>query len=185
MTTANSLKAGITGDCTALRELDVDDVGEAYYRWMTDPDVVRHLESRFQAHTMESLRQFVAAARADPDTVLFGIILRAGGRHIGNIKLGPVARPHGTADIGLLIGEKDCWGRGYATEAISLAARFAFDTLGLRKVTASCYSSNEASARAFEKVGFVREGLRRAQFMSENGPVDQILLGLQGPDSEG
>ena len=45
------------------------------------------------------------------------------GRHIGNIKIGPVHSYHRRARIGLLIGEKEFWNRGYATEAIKLAAR--------------------------------------------------------------
>jgi [ribosomal protein S5]-alanine N-acetyltransferase len=185
MKVASTEVVQVVGERVLLRELVVDDVGEAYVRWMTDGDVLRHLEARFQRHTIETLRQFVAAMEADEGNVLFGIFLIANDRHIGNIKLGPVIPPHGTADIGLLIGERDCWGRGYATEAVRLVARYAFDTLALRKVTASCYSSNEGSARAFEKAGFVREGVRPAQFMSDEGPVDQIMLGLLRPSGMG
>jgi [ribosomal protein S5]-alanine N-acetyltransferase len=179
---ATGTGARVDGARTHLRELEVDDVGEAYCRWLNDPEVNRYLESRYVVHTVHALREWVAAKRADPDNVLFGIMLNDGNVHIGNIKLGPVDRTYGTADIGLFIGEKAHWGRGYATEAIDLIARYAFDTLRLRKVTASCYSSNESSARAFEKVGFEREGLRRAQFLSEHGPEDQIMLGLLRPD---
>jgi [ribosomal protein S5]-alanine N-acetyltransferase len=184
MTSTTTMPAQIAGDRVILREMEVDDVGEEYVRWLNDPEVNKYLESRFTTHTVDSVRSWVAEKRADPDTVLFGIFLRPGKAHIGNIKVGPVDRTYGTADIGLIIGAKEHWGKGYATDAIELIARFAFESLHLRKVTASCYSSNEASARAFEKVGFQREGLRRAQFLSDDGPEDQIMLGLLRSDIE-
>jgi RimJ/RimL family protein N-acetyltransferase len=83
--------------------------------------------------------------------------------------------------MGLLIGERAYWGRGIATEVISLVARYAFDELRLHKVTAGCYSINRAAIKAFEKAGFVREGLRRKQYECNGEYVDHVLLGLLGP----
>jgi RimJ/RimL family protein N-acetyltransferase len=163
----------------ALRDLRPDDVGSAYLRWMTDPAVVRYLESRFAVHTEASLRAWVVEQAARDDTLLLAIVERDGGRHVGNIKVGPLAAHHGTADVGLLIGERDVWGRGYATAAIRQATDLAWDRLGARKLTASCYSGNAASARAFLRAGWVDEGRRPAQFLDDDGDAhDQLLLGI-------
>lgn len=160
-----------------LRYLDVSDVGAAYEVWMNDPYVTRFLESRFVPHTQKDLRGFVHNMQENPSNHLLAVILRQIDRHVGNLKIGPVDSHHGTANIGILIGERDCWGRGIASEAIGLACGFAFGPLDLRKLTAGVYSNNHASIRAFEKAGFMREGVQKAQYISGGVPVDGILLG--------
>lgn len=165
-----------------LREVRPSDVNEHYYRWMNDPEVTLFLESRFAPNSMEKIQEFVAGKLGDQDNVFLAIVLKEEDRHIGNIKLGPIQWIHRLAEIGLLIGEKDCWGKGFATEAIQLVSDYAFNVLNLHKVTAGCYGPNEGSARAFQKAGFVVEGIRKKQFYSNGSYVDDILLGLIRPE---
>lgn len=172
----------IEGKRIYLREVRPSDVNERYYRWLNDPEVTRFLESRYFPNSVEQIRDFVAGKLGDRDNVFLAVVLKEEDRHIGNIKLGPIQWIHRLADIGLLIGEKDCWGQGYATEAIQLFSDYAFNVLNLHKVTAGCYAPNEGSARAFRKAGFAVEGIRKDQFYSNGAYVDEILLGLIRPD---
>lgn len=162
---------------TSIRPLTLEDVGDHYVRWMNDPEIIRYLESRFSTHTRESISDFVAAHRPDNGNYLFAIVAMPEGKHIGNIKLGPVNRQHSHADIGILVGERDYWGRGHAGAAIELVTRFAFDVLGLHKVTAGCYGPNVGSRKAFERAGFTVEGTRPDQYLCDGEFVDGILLG--------
>jgi RimJ/RimL family protein N-acetyltransferase len=164
-----------------LREVRLTDIDAGYLRWMNDPEVNQYLESRFHPLTRQDLEAFVTKMQTAPDNAFFAIVARDADKHVGNIKLGPINRTHRTADIGLLIGEKDHWGRGIATEAIHLVTEYGFGTLNLHKLTAGCYSCNPSSARAFEKAGYAREGLRREQFQSHGQFVDQILIGRVCP----
>jgi [ribosomal protein S5]-alanine N-acetyltransferase len=160
-----------------LRKLTARDVNERYCGWMNDPQVNRFLESRFQSHSIKSLKAFLRCVQNDKHTVFFAIILKNGDRHIGNIKLGPINTVHSCADIGILIGEKDCWGKGYATDAIVLLVEYAFRSLNLHKVTAGCYAPNVGSLKAFRKAGFLQEGFRIKHCLCEGKYVDDILLG--------
>lgn len=164
-----------------LRPVSLADAGPRYLGWINDPEVNRYLESRFETATLSGLRAFISSMRADPATHFLAIVLKAGNRHIGNIKLGPVNRVHGFAEIGILLGEKDCWGKGYATEAISLLCGFAFGSLGLHKLTAGAYAANRGSVRAFLKAGFSREGRKRDQYRCGDGYQDLVLLGKVAP----
>lgn len=65
----------------------------------------------------------------------------------------------------IIIGEKSYWGGGRATEAYTLILRYAFDRLNLRRVFAGCRADHLASATTLEKVGMVREGCQRQQFL--------------------
>lgn len=163
------------GRAAALFVLEPGDATETYLGWMRDPAVQDFLESRFARHDLASLRAFIAAM-ADSDHSLFMGIRDAGGRHVGNIKLGPIDWQHGTGDIGLLIGDRAVHGRGIGTEAIGLICGIARH-LGLAKVTAGAYEMNAGSIRAFEKAGFSIEGRRVAQFVHEGQRIDQVLMG--------
>jgi [ribosomal protein S5]-alanine N-acetyltransferase len=167
------------GELIGVRPLRPDDVGERYLGWMRDPQVLRYLEARFGEQTLASLRDFVAANADRPDTLLLAICaLDDAETHIGNIKVGPLHPHHGTADVGLIIGERAWWGRGAGREAIALATRLAAERLRARKLTASCYGSHVASAKAFLANGWTDEGRRPAQFVGEHGVEDQWMLGL-------
>ena len=174
-------KAQLTGERVVLRRLEVSDVTDRYVEWMNDPEVTQFLESRFVTQTRDSVSDFVASALATPDLEFFAIVDRATQTHVGNIKLGPIDRNHMTADVGLMIGERVFWGKGYGTQAISLITQYAFDELGLCKVTAGAYSNNLGSIRAFEKAGWQVEGTRPNAFRSGEGRVDHVLLGISRP----
>jgi len=166
-----------------LRPMRETDATETYCGWLNDPEVNQYLESRFERATVDSVREFIREKTGDEREPFFAIVLNDGDRHIGNIKLGPINPIHRFAEIGLLIGEKDCWGRGYAAEAIDAVTRHAFESLGLHRVSAGCYADNEGSARAFEKAGFSREGVRRSCCLSNGRYVDVILLGRVHDDT--
>lgn len=128
--------------------------------------------------TRETIREFVAAINAKNDEFLFGIYPRANDCHIGNIKVGPIHPYHRVGDVSLWIGDKNCWGKGYATEAIAAVSRHAFDVLGARKLSASMYEFNQGSYRAFIKAGYRHEGRRRAHYAFEGRRADLLLTGL-------
>ena len=165
-----------------LRELGPDDVTERYLAWLNDPEVKRYLETRHRRQDLEAIRAFVAHVNASEDEHLFGICLTADGRHIGNIKLGPIKANHSLADVSLFTGERDCWGQGYASEAIRLVSAFAIEELGLSKLAAGFYAPNEASISAFAKAGFSREGLRRKHYLLDGEPCDIVEMGLTAED---
>ncbi len=174
--------AFITGTHLYLRGLQATDAAGPYLNWLNDPEVGRYLETRYQPWSQARLERYLAQLDGSQHDFLFGICLRAGDRHIGNIKLGPVNWIHRFADIGLLIGEKDQWGKGYASEAIGLICDFAFGTLNLHKLKAGCYADNQGSARAFLRNGFVEEGRLRQQWLIDNQYQDSLLLGLLRDD---
>ena len=160
-----------------FRELAAADCTPRYLGWLNDPEVNRYLETRFTAQSLESIRAFVAGVNGRPDEHLLGMFLRADGVHIGNIKVGPVKPNHALADISLFIGERGCWGQGYATEAIVAASRHDFAALGVRKLSAGIYAPNIGSTRAFLKAGYREESRRPGHYLLDGQPCDILELG--------
>jgi RimJ/RimL family protein N-acetyltransferase len=156
-----AVQARVEGDVVFLRRLELDDVTAHYLRWLNDPEISQFLETRHRPQTAQTIREFVERVNARDDEFLFGIFLKKDGRHVGNIKVGPVKQNHSLADVSLLIGERDCWGQGIATDAIRAVSRFAFQSVGLLKLNAAAYAANRGSLGAFLRAGYAQEGLRR------------------------
>lgn len=164
------------------RALSAEDCTPRYVSWLNDPRVNRFLETRFAPQTLQSVREFVERVGRSGDEHLFGMFSREGGAHIGNIKVGPVRAVHGVAEISLFIGETEYWGRGYAREAIAAVSRHSFERLGVRKLAAGMYAENEASYRAFRRVGYRDEGRRHAHYLLDGKPCDILELGCTAED---
>lgn len=161
-----------------LRELEIADVTQTYVDWLNDDTINRYLETRFHKQDGDAVRGFVETVRGRDNEFLFGIFLLSDARHIGNIKIGPINPHHRVGDISLFIGDRDSWGRGYATEAIVALSEHAFSTLAMRKVSAGIYAPNTGSIRAFIKSGYRQEGMRRNHYTLNGEPCDLIEFGL-------
>lgn len=158
-----------------LRVLTPADAGGPYLQWMNDSEVTKYLESRFHRFTEKDLKEYITLLNKRANVLFMGIFLGDSDVHIGNIKLEMVEHHH-RGEIGILVGDKAQWGKGFASEAIQRLSDHALRTLKLHKVTAGCYSNNVASQRAFEKAGFIIEGRRREHFRFADQWVDLILL---------
>src|SRR5438128_7677311 len=79
------------------------------------------------------------------------------------------------AITGIVIGEKDCWGKGYATEAMRLRTRYAFRELNLHKLMTEVDTENVASRKALERSGYKTVGIRRDQSFREGKWKDRWL----------
>jgi len=171
----------LSGKRILLKKLTVSDVSDAYHRWMNDPEINQYMESRFFPSSLEDLKANVEKIADSQDNFFFAILTNENRKHIGNIKLGPVNWIHRRADIGIIIGDKNSWGRGYGSDAIEAICSFAFRNLNLHKLTAGGYVSNVASYKAFKKCQFQLEGTRKCHAFCNGQYADTLLLGLINP----
>ena len=83
---------------------------------------------------------------------------------------------HGTAELGIIIGEADARGKGYGTEATRLLLDYAFTAVGLHNVMLRVYAFNLAGIRAYEKAGFHVIGRRRESHLMAGRRWDEIFM---------
>lgn len=164
-----------------LREVRESDLNASYVSWLNDSEVNSFLETRFVPQSIESIRSYWQNHRDAVNSPWFAIELIESNQHIGNIKLGPIDWVHRRADVSLFIGDKASWGKGYASEAIFLMSKWAFDQLDLYKLSAGIYSTNIGSRRAFEKAGFALEATLKDELYSDGSRVDLWRMGLLRP----
>jgi RimJ/RimL family protein N-acetyltransferase len=134
-----------------------------YWKWICDPEVNPGLTDIGACVSIENEYEWYDnnAGKAGGNSVYFDIHELDSMRLVGDCLLFDIDHAEGTAELGIMIGEKDCWNRGYATETVALLARYAFDVLGLSSVILNVYDFNEWAVAAYRKAGFREVGRRR------------------------
>ena len=152
---------------------------DRYVGWLNDAEVVRYSEQRFTRHTLESCRKYWMTFRGSPH--YFWAIETSGGssagEHIGNINAYLDPR-HGLADVGILIGERSAWGKGYGTEAWIAVCDWLLRSAGVRKITAGTLSCNHGMIAIMDRAGMIEDGRRSRQQILDGGEVDIIHRAL-------
>ena len=82
------------------------------------------------------------------------------------------------ASLGIIIGEKAYWGKGYGTDATRLLLDYGFNVLNLHSVELSVYSFNERAIRCYEKVGFTQTGRHREARILRGKTHDIITMDI-------
>jgi RimJ/RimL family protein N-acetyltransferase len=175
----------IVGEKVALGPLRRD-LTPYYQRWINDFEVTRTLATRLAPVTWEAEEIWYQNAVKGDHSVYFTIFERETLRPIGNTSLGGIDHCHRTAEFGILIGEKDCWGKGYGTETATLMLDYGFTALGLHNITLGVHSFNERGIRAYSRAGFriigrIREAVRLGGRAYDTILMDCLATEFQSP----
>jgi len=162
----------LRGGKVALRPFGPVDVSDNYIGWLNDPAVVRFSNQRFRRHDRASCLRYLASFEGSGNLFL-GIRRMADDRPIGTMTA-YLAEPHGTADIGILLGDTATWGKGYGQDAWNTLLAWLLGERSLRKVTAGALACNRGMVAVMERSGMHLEGARRAQEIVE-GRAEDVL----------
>jgi len=173
----------LTGPRLKLIPFKEEHVCDAYIGWLNDPEVNQFLDARFVRQTRETVLAYVQSFYGDAEKYMWGICQKDNKNFIGTATLGDINRHHRRGVLGLMIGGKGCWGKGYGTEVIKLIVDFAFKKLNLHKVTAGAVADNLRSIKAFQEAGFEIEGRMKSQDFSDGVFRDAIYMGLVNTNS--
>lgn len=146
------LSESIKGKRIYFRTLTENDASERYCKWLNDPTVNKYLETR--KATIESLKKYINEKNEAENCLFLGIFDKKYHNHIGNIKLEPIDYKNNRATFGILIGDKDYWGKSIGEEAAKLLVDYAFEKLDIRTIDLGVISENKPAIRLYEKVGF-------------------------------
>ena len=168
----------LENDRLYLRTLSKEDDLKNYECWINNQANTIYMGSGNFPETSSSLKKYVEDFEGSKNGILLGIFLKETDAHIGNITLQQINWKDGYGEIGIIIGDEKQWGKGYATDSIRLVVEHAFNKLNLRKIYSGIVDGNGGSIKAFEKVGFKKEGLLREHFYLNNKYHDYLRYGL-------
>lgn len=167
----------ISGERIYLRAWERTDL-ETFTRWFNDPEVTVNLGNAYPALSTAKEEQFLEQALLDDKRRHYCIVLREGDLLIGNCSFHEIDTFQRSAEIGIVIGEKDYWSQGYGREAVSMLLEIGFEGLGLNRVQLLCYDFNARARRAYEAVGFVEEGRMRHSHFVAGAFHDMVIMSV-------
>jgi len=167
----------ILGDLVLLRALAPTDA-ESLWRWNNDPDVMRWMDAYYDQHLEGVRKRLDERGQNTYGDTLYGIEVQDEDRLIGLVRLRDAEPETGCAGLDIYLGEKDHWGRGFATDALRTMCRYGFDTMRLHKISLTVVAENHAAHHIYQKVGFVEEGRLRQVFHRDGLWYDQYAMGM-------
>jgi len=167
-----------TGELVRLAAPNPEADAESVARWLQDSEYVRLMDIRPAQPRLA--KTFKERLNEDLKDTLFFFHIRAlaDDRLLGSIDIDIDHWSHGEGWVGIDIGERENWGKGYGTDAMRVILRYAFTELNLHRVALNVFEYNPRAVRSYEKSGFVVEG-RVRQFLERDGRRwDVIYMGI-------
>jgi RimJ/RimL family protein N-acetyltransferase len=149
---------GLAGESVRLVPSEASTHLENAILWMNDPEVTARLHM-ITGVTRRQEELFFERMATQRETDLHWAIMTEEFGHIGFIALHQINWQFRLASGGIMIGERRAWGRGFATDAVRVRTRFAFDQLGIHRIEGQ--TINPAMRRVYERAGYLEEGVAR------------------------
>ncbi len=156
-------------------------LAEACVRWNQDSEYLRLLDAN--ACNQMSVKKITEWIEKDQEKdplpfLLFAIRTLDQEKLVGFIDLENYNNPHGEAFVGIGLGEREFWGKGYGTDAMMVILRYGFMELNLRRISLNTFGYNPRAIRSYEKAGFIREGGERQFLHRERQRWDLLYMGI-------
>ena len=164
----------LLGRMVKLAPFNEEDITDEYVGWLNNPVVTRFSNQRFIEHNHENCRRYLDGFEGSPNLFL-SVRRLQDDRPIGTMAA-YIAPQHGTADLGILIGDPSAWGQGYGQDAWGALAELLLRQPAMRKITCGTLACNQAMIRLAERSGMELEARRVAQELIDGQPVDVLYF---------
>jgi len=161
--------------------VDPREIAEATVRWNRDSEYQRL--AMIEPANQYSLKMLTEWGEKDqekdpPGFYFFAIRELTTDRLLGSCGLGGDFYPHGEGFVGIVIGRREDWNKGYGTDAMLVLLGFAFEEFNLRRVALSTFEHNLRGVRSYEKAGFIYEGKQRAYVLRDGQRNSVVFMGI-------
>ena len=154
--------------------MDVNDA-EKYTEWLNDLDVISNLSIYNSIINTDIEKSFLEKLSKEHN---YSIIDTETNSLIGSCGFIELDHLNQVGEVGIFIGDKKYWNKGYGTEAFKLLLDYGFKALNMHNVFLRVYSFNERAIKSYEKIGFKIIGKRRESLKRGNKVYDVIYMDL-------
>ena len=172
------MTAFLQGNLVSLRALESGDLLGNYSKWLDDADVCRFNSHATFPNNVRRMQDYLTYAQTTTDAVILAIVLLEDGRHVGNVSLLGIDWIARSAEFAILIGEKDCWGKGVGGDVGRLVVEYGFNRLNLNRIHCGTSVHNQGMRGLAAKLRMRQEGLRRQAMFKLGEYVDIVEYGV-------
>lgn len=168
----------LTGQKVRLRAYRKEDIPQAQ-AYMNDVEVRRNLAPGIPyPFTLENEEKWYSTLSGANETYSFAIETLEDEKYIGGCGVNHIDWKNSAVTVGIFIGDKNYWSRGYGTDAMNLLVKFIFEQMNVNKVKLQVYSFNDRARKCYEKCGFVKEGILRQEIFRDGRYHDIYAMGI-------
>lgn len=165
----------LRGQKTYLRPVTKSDL-PTLLRGMNSEGVMFHLGPHFPYTDAEQEAWFQEISQSEHDRVF--MICGGDDRPVGEVVLDRIHHRNRSGEILIALFDEADWGHGYGTDALRTLLRFAFDEMNFHRIQLLVHEDNDRAIKAYEKLGFVREGLLRDENFRGGRYTNTFVMGL-------
>jgi RimJ/RimL family protein N-acetyltransferase len=171
----------IYGKNVVLRAIEQEDL-TLLNKWANNPEIQYWIGGWHFPASMEDQKKWFQGLSVNSLNQRFVIETKELGI-IGTANLINIDWKNKNAHHGMLLGDKETRGKGFAIDTVMAVMKYAFEELGLNRLDGSMIEYNEASLKMYvEKCGWKREGIRRNWYFRKNRFWDSIIVGITRED---
>jgi RimJ/RimL family protein N-acetyltransferase len=169
----------IIGEAIRLRGIDKEDL-TLFVSWLNDPDVKRYLSLYNPLSHAQEEKWFEDLAHHSiaEQPLMIEVLDEQEWKAVGNISFINVDQQSRNAELGVFIGDKEFWGKGIGTKAISLMLDYGFKTLNFHRVYLRVFEPNKRGIHCYEKIGFKHEGAMREAYFLDGEYIDVLFMSI-------
>jgi len=172
----------LVGEKVYLSPISIEDV-PTYCEWLNDLEVAGNLIIFDQQLGITRERAILEDVIKN-DAKMFAVVDSATDKLIGNGSIFKINQRNKKAELGIFIGDKTYWNRGYGSDAVKLLLDFGFNILNLNNIMLEVFSFNERAIAAYKKVGFKTIGARREAVQYAGHKYDEIYMDILAEEFE-
>jgi RimJ/RimL family protein N-acetyltransferase len=169
----------ICGEKVSLAPISIEEA-ETFAQWLNDLAIALPFgEEAYTVVTVETQRRDLTKAQErGADYHVFSIIENEADHLVGRCLIFDIDYINRSAKIGLFIGDKECWNKGYGGETVRLLLDYGFNLLNLNSILLYAYSFNEKAIHCYKREGFKEIGRIREARIIGHRRYDVIMLDI-------
>ena len=165
----------MVGEKVYLSPISTEDM-DLFMKWVNDPEIGHTTTFHSRVISLTQEVEFVDSMAKGGNT--FSIVTLDGDRVIGNCSFFRVDNINRSAEVGIMIGEKDLQGKGYGTDALRLLVKFGFENRNYNSIFLRVNAYNTRGIACYERVGFKKQGVHRQAIIRGNRKYDMIYMDI-------
>jgi RimJ/RimL family protein N-acetyltransferase len=169
----------IYGDNIRLRAIERTDL-ERYVEWFNDPEVTQHLMRHLPLSLAAEEQWFENMQKQEEESRPLAIEAKDGDQwvHIGGAGIHDIDWQARRGELGISIGDKRYWNKGFGTDSVRALLRHGFECLNLHRIFLRVFEDNERAIAVYERLGFKEEGRLREHSYRGGSYLDTIIMGI-------
>lgn len=172
------------GNKVKLRAYKKDDIKLAY-EYINDYEVKRLLVTNIPYPMIyEQEEKWYESLIKMDDEYNFAIECLDNGKYIGGCGIKSVDWLSRKLVVGIFIGDKKYWGKGYGTDAMKILVKFIFEQMNINKIKLNVFSFNKRAKKCYEKCGFKVEGILKEELFRDGKYYDEYIMSILLKDWE-